>query len=101
MKAKECFIKQEHKAAFERCINILAELIEKYAGEVMARDGKDLCYMTLGEKVVTAVILLCLNREDHMGDFQKRMKRYVQKFKIIAKKQIDTVSRKRYNCVKK
>ena len=55
--------------AFERCIDVLAELIEKYAGKFTMSDiGYDYCIF-IGNTPVTVVVTSYENSRNWFGDY--------------------------------
>lgn len=58
--------------AFERCIDVLAELIEKYAGRFFMSDiGYDYC-IYIGNTLVTIAVSSYDNKRNWVADYYER-----------------------------
>lgn len=86
---KRYFDDPNENVAFERCINVLAELIEKYAGSFALCDVRYEYWAVLSE---TPLVTVPFSFED----YAKRCRRYDKHFRIkrkvkhnTAKNQID------------
>ena len=69
---KNYFDDPAYNVAFERCIDVFAELIEKYAGKISV---SDICYdycIYIGNTPVTVVMSSYCNIRDWFGDYYNR-----------------------------
>ncbi len=73
---KNYFDDASFNVAFERCIDVLAELVEKYAGKFAMDDiGYDYC-IYIGN---TPVTIVCCSYENSINWFEDYYKRTYQK----------------------
>lgn len=75
-----------YNVAFERCVDVLAELIEKYAGRVSMCDiGYDYC-VYIGNTPVTIVVGNFDNTRDWFKDYYERSYRNMNSVNKVCQK---------------